>query len=123
MKNALIVVMAVLTSFTMLRAEETKVAQVIPNGVHHYGENVYYFPETGNAFAGLLAWFLSKNPHLEVSAIAPHTVRANRTRDQYRSDADYKSDYTATVGYFVTCREKVKVSPVPAPVPEKIEKQ
>lgn len=80
--------------------------------VHPYGNNVYYFAQTGADFGNTLVDFLEKHKGLEVSSMAPHMIRMNKDEpfDRSRKYSSYSSysDYGMIVGYFVTFREKLK---------------
>jgi hypothetical protein len=64
-----------------------------------FGQGVHYFSQTRDEFGVELALFLENHTNLEVSAIAGEVSRKNEM-------GPYQGDYGATVGYFVTFREK-----------------
>lgn len=67
--------------------------------VENYGQGVYYFDYTGKWFGYALASFKSANPDLLETSISGQVERKN-------DYSDFRADYGATTGHFVTFRKK-----------------
>ena len=72
-----------------------------------YGNDVYYFPYIQADFGNALSVFLRRHTNLEVSSIGGDVRRRFGNQDRRSKQVDVSHfDYGATVGYFVTFREK-----------------
>jgi hypothetical protein len=72
-----------------------------------YGNGVYYFPSVEADFGNALSMFLQNHTNLEVGAIGGDVRRRVGSRNTPLTEPDAGAcEYGATVGYFVTFREK-----------------